>query len=129
MPTHTVTFAQATYVLVTFAHTSNILAVTNPIFIKLLGPNFFGAFIFMDQNIFRPKIFFWPNICLGPNIFVTQNFSDQTFFQTKIFQTQNLFWAKIFWPLFSVESCWICYIVFMKCQINVSKNFNNKKKI
>ena len=43
MPTEMVIFVQATYVLATFAHISNISAGTGPILTKLFGPDFFGA--------------------------------------------------------------------------------------
>ena len=38
-----VTFVQATFVLVTFVHIRNILAVTDPILTKRLGPDFLQA--------------------------------------------------------------------------------------
>ena len=52
------TFVQATYVLATLVHISNISAVIDHIFTKLFGPNILGALIFVKQ-IFLTK-FFWP---------------------------------------------------------------------
>ena len=66
MPTVIVTFVQATYVLATFVHISIISAVTDPILSNLLGPNFFGAVIFVDQHIFWPEDFLDQNISLYP---------------------------------------------------------------
>ena len=43
MPTVTVTFVKATFVLVTFVHIGIILAVTDPILTKRLGPDFLQA--------------------------------------------------------------------------------------
>ena len=43
MQTVMVTFVKATFVLVTFVHIRNILAVTDPIFTKRLGPDFLQA--------------------------------------------------------------------------------------
>ena len=45
-----VTFVQATFLLGTFVHISNISDLTDPILTKLLGPNFLGASIFVGQN-------------------------------------------------------------------------------
>ena len=49
IPTVTVTYVKATYVMTTFVHIRNILAVKDPILTKLLGRKFFGGFIFVDQ--------------------------------------------------------------------------------
>ena len=40
------------YVLATFVHISNVSAVNDQILTKLLGPNFLGTLIFLD-NFFR----------------------------------------------------------------------------
>ena len=50
-----VTFVQATYVMATFVHISNISAVNDPILTKLFGPNFWGPFL--DQGIFYTQNF------------------------------------------------------------------------
>ena len=115
------------YVPATFVHVTIISAVTDPILTKILGPNFFGFLIFVDQHLFWKKTSFDPNIFrpnnFVPNIFTfltqknlldqkiscTKNFLDQTFFtliifgQPKIFLTKNYLGSKylllkIFWP-------------------------------
>ena len=45
------TFVQATYVLATFVHISNVSSVNvnDQILTKLSGPNFLGALIFLDK--------------------------------------------------------------------------------
>ena len=50
MKTVTMTFVKATYVLATFVHIGNILAVTDLElnFTKICGPIFLGASIFLD---------------------------------------------------------------------------------
>ena len=68
IPTVTVTFVQATFVLETFVHIRDISAVTDPILNKLFWPNYFRALIF------------WPNILLRPNFFGHNNFLVQNFF-------------------------------------------------
>ena len=87
IPTVMVIFVQATYVLATFVHVSNIYSVTNIFSTKLLGPNFLGLSIFVDQHLFwsnllliqislKPKIF-------EPNFFGLQFFGlDFLFFKT-----------------------------------------------
>ena len=50
----TVTFAQATFLLGTFVHISNISDLTEPILTKLLGSNFLGPSIFVGQDSFCP---------------------------------------------------------------------------
>ena len=46
----TVTFVQATFLLGTFVHISNIWALTDLILTKLLGSNFLGVSIFVDTG-------------------------------------------------------------------------------
>ena len=81
------------YVMVTFVNISNISAVTDLIFTKLLGPNFLGALIFLGQNLFLLKYSFGRNIFFSqiflPTIFCTQNFLDQNFFEPHFCVTQN----------------------------------------
>ena len=122
MPTVTVTFILATYVLETFVLFINILAIIDPILTKLLdsilaGPNFFLSKIFWTEfcltltfvdllTFFYPK-FFWaqnfkdlrfcgPKIVLGPKFFLTQNFLDPN---------SSLYWY--FWaPIFQDLNFW-----------------------
>ena len=104
MPKVTVTFVQATYVLATFVHISNISAVTHPIFTKLFDPIFGGKNVF-DQNFVTSKLFsnqnvltwylFGPKICLDPKICWTQSFSNQNFFGWN-FVKPKLLWAQNF---------------------------------
>ena len=93
MATVIVTFIQATYVLVTFVHISNISPVTDPNLTKRFGPqyqqylscyllhfdqtfwtqffcsfNFFGASVFFGPNFFWPKYFLDLN-SFGPDFF------------------------------------------------------------
>ena len=56
------TFVQATYILATIVHISNISAATEPIQTIFLDP-IFGVLDFLDHNIFGPKIFL-PQILL-----------------------------------------------------------------
>ena len=67
MPTVTVTFVKATFVLATFVHIKNMSAVTDPILTKRLGPNFLQTLTFLieiflpkfcEPKIFRPKVLF-----------------------------------------------------------------------
>ena len=78
------TFAQATFVIVTYVHIKNILPVTDPILPKLFGPNSSKAAILMDQNFVWPK-FFWTLI------FLDQNFFGPTIYWTIIFLDPKLF--------------------------------------
>ena len=106
MPTVLKTFVQATYVMATFVHISNISAVTGPIFTKLFGSKFLEFIIFVGQNVLGPNIF-RPKFFSDTNFFPTQNpFRDQRFWTSKfighkkfsnpkfLFQTQ--FFSKIF---------------------------------
>ena len=70
MPTVTVTFVKATFVLVTFVHIGNILAVTDPILTKRLGQDFLQALTILIE-IFLPK--FW----LTQIFWNLKNFLDQ----------------------------------------------------
>ena len=59
------TFVQATYVMETFVHISNISAVSDPILTKLCEPNILWALIFISKFFFEQKSF-------GPNVFLNQ---------------------------------------------------------
>ena len=56
MLTFTVTFVQSTNVTATYVHIGNILAVTDPVLIKLLGPILWGLDIFWTNHFFVPQI-------------------------------------------------------------------------
>ena len=102
------TFVQATFLLGTFVHISNISALTDQILTKLLGPNFLGVFIFVDQN-FLDKTFFIPSHPPPPhklnmsNIFVV---TITSLILTKLYKSaisQLLliwFWPNFFDPFF-----------------------------
>ena len=116
MPSVMDTFVQATFVLATFVHERNILAIPDPILTKLLGPNFLGAFFLftftlLDPNFFGPKKslepkFFWTQNLLGWKFHWTQTFLDlncwdqifldRKFYGPKIFWTQNVLDPKFF---------------------------------
>ena len=72
---------------------SNTSAVTDPILIKVLGPNFLGALIFVDQHFYRAKL-------LLTRIFLDQNFfvPNLIFFLTKIFWPKHFLYTKFFGP-------------------------------
>ena len=72
MPTVTITFVQAIYVLATFVHISG-----GKLDLAVLGPNLMGALIFLD----KPKNIFGPKKCLVQ----------------KKFWPKTKFWSKIFW--------------------------------
>ena len=67
-------------------------------------PNFFGAFIFVEQHFFGKTYF-------DPNIFCTKNFLDlnfvylncfgRIFLYPNFFLIKNFLDSKIFWPRFS----------------------------
>ena len=102
MPTVTVTFVKATFVLATFVHIRNVSAVTDPILTKRLGPNFWQALTFLIEIFLGPYKFFGPTILWTQNLW-TQNFV-WTFFSNKFFWTQifydiNIFWTPIFLDL------------------------------
>ena len=91
-----VTFVKATFVLVTFVHIGNILAVTDPIFTKRLGPDFLQALTSLIE-IFLPKfslaqifgtleIFFWTPI-----------FAEQFFLDPKCLRHEHFLDSKLFW--------------------------------
>ena len=85
--TATVTYVKATYVMTTFVHIRNILAVKDPILTKLLGRKFFGGFIFVDQwffyqTSFDPIFFWW-------NFFCIQIFRSESSFKTRLCQSVN----------------------------------------
>ena len=65
MPTVTITFVQATFVLMAFVHIRNISAVTDTIVTKLLGPHL-GALIFVDQQCLVAKKLYEPliSVCI-----------------------------------------------------------------
>ena len=86
MPTVMVTFVKATFVLVTFVHIGNILAVTDPILTKRLGPDFLQALTSLIE-IFLPK-FSLTQIFGTLKIFVLDtNFCGTIFFGPKMFET------------------------------------------
>ena len=107
MPTVTVTFVQAIFVLVTFVNIRNISAVTNPILPDFLDPIFTGLFlinffyhifltkILVHQHLFKPcdptfcGQFFYPHFFLILLI--------QKMLYSKLFLTKTLFRAKQFW--------------------------------
>ena len=78
MPTVTVTFVQATFVLATYVHIRNISAVT------VLDPT-----NILNQKLFWPLNFWDLKIFLDPQIF-GQNFSDQKFFGNNFFPIQYI---------------------------------------
>ena len=62
MPTITVAFKQAPYVLATFVHISNNSAVSDPILTKLFAPNFLWTLICVkDQKEIWTKLLLTPN--------------------------------------------------------------------
>ena len=105
MPTVTVTFVKATFVLATFVHIRNVSAVTDPILTKRLGPNFWQALTFLIEIFLGPYKFFGPTILWTQNlwiqnfvwtsIFFRTNFFGPKFFETNIFCTPILFGLKI----------------------------------
>ena len=103
-----VIFVKATYVLVTFVHIRIISDVTDPLFTKLLGPNFFQQYFSyylpdFDQKFLNP--IFWGPQFSGPTVFWTK-FFDQYIFLIKIFWYQHFFtfWTQI---LFVPAIYWI----------------------
>ena len=111
MPTLTMTFVKATFVLATFFHIRNISAITD------LDHTFwtqnFLIQIFFDQNCFGIQI------TLNPNIFgfLSPNFMDSIFFQTlTLFVTQNYFGPKVLLDskLFSTQFFWRKIILGLK---------------
>ena len=117
--TVTVTFVQASFVLVTFVQIRNISSVTDPTLTKLytnfFWPNFFGP------ESFEPKIFGAHPIFLVSKLFWTQIFGLNTKFVWTQFFPFNFYGLKIlfltkyltYWP----------YIVLLKLQ-----KCNPKKK-
>ena len=104
MPTVMIRFFQATYVLATFVHISNISGVTNPILTELFGSNFLGSFdpkLFLTQKFFRNKCFlgpttFWPVILLDPKKFLSSKFFRYKFiFFTSFFRPKSFVRVKI----------------------------------
>ena len=110
-----VTFVQATFVLATFVHISNVSAFTDLLLTKLFWPNFFGALFLLYQhfvwptkpcatNFLDPKIYMYLNF-FGPEILRTNLFVDPKFFEPNIFEDQKIFnpkflgWQK-FWTFF-----------------------------
>ena len=82
------TFVQATFLLGTFVHISNISDLTDPILTKLLGPNFLGASIFVGQNPFCPTTL------LPTTIFLTSSDKLQNQLQIQLqLQLLALTWA------------------------------------
>ena len=91
-------YVQAKFVLVTFVHIRNVATQILPIFLthfceaKFSWPKILFHWIFLESNIFGPKLFwdpnileptlFWIKICLGPKIFLNSRF----------FWTQFFFW-------------------------------------
>ena len=57
IPTVTVTFVHATFVLETLVHIRNISAVTDQILTRFFSPNFLQTLIFLDPKICGPTIF------------------------------------------------------------------------
>ena len=92
-----VIFVQATYVLATFVHISNISA--HPILTKLLGLICLGALIFFGSNIIWPKYLLDQYFCctfldqelfldpkfLGPKILIAKNFLTNSFRHLNLF--------------------------------------------
>ena len=89
MPTVTVTFVEATFVLATFVHIRNVSAVTDRILTKCSGTNFLQALTFLID-------FFLPKVCLT-QIFWDKHFLDFNFFGLKISSDSKFCWAKFFW--------------------------------
>ena len=82
-----VTFVQATYVLASFVHISNISTNTDPISTKFFGPNFLGALIFVEY-IFFDQTYLDPNF-FGPNFLLTLIFVELETFVAKLSLTRN----------------------------------------
>ena len=92
MPYISVTFVQATFVMLIFVHISNISAVTNPMFTKLFRPNFWRSRIFFYQNLVTSKLF-WNQNVLGQHFF-----GAKIFFELRSFRTPQSFWLKFCQP-------------------------------
>ena len=90
MPTVTMTFVQATYLLATFVYISNISAVTDLILTKFFGPNFWGLLL-LSKNFFLPN-FFFTKYSLNQICFLTQHFRAIGAFT---FVEEILFWTKL----------------------------------
>ena len=96
-----VTFFQEMYVPATFVHISIISAVTDPIWTKILEPNFWGL------NFCGPTFFFEKKTSFDPNIFWTQNVCTEYFLLfwskqicwTKKLVVPEIFWINIFFTL------------------------------
>ena len=101
MPTVKVTFVQATYVLATFVHFSNISAVTDPILTKLFGP------IFLGLNIF------WQTFFFGKTSF------DLNIYCTKIFCTQSF----LHWPQIVMDKKSLCTNIYLRIKKNLPTFF------
>ena len=103
----TVTFVQATFLLGTFVHISNISAHTDPILTKLLGPNILGASIFVDQNFLGQNFFYThlppPHKLNISNISVVTNLN-----LTKLYKSSAIFMLLLtwFWPNFLDPIFW-----------------------
>ena len=95
-PNVMVIFVQTTHVLATFVHVSNISTVTNLFLTKLLGSNFVGLLIFVDQHLFWSnllliQIIVWPKM-FWPTSFLTK------FFRARFFTSKNFFYPNFFEP-------------------------------
>ena len=77
------TFVKATFVLVTFVHIGNILAVTDPIFTKRLEPDFLQALTSLIE-IFLPKF------SLAQIFGTLEIFFGHQFLRNNFFWTQNV---------------------------------------
>ena len=120
MPTVTVTFVKATFVLATFVHIRNVSAVTDPILSKRFGPNFSQALTFLieffwdpikflDQQFCEPKIF-------GPKYLIGHHFFSNKFFWTQIFWDKHFLYSNFFRLKISSDSkfCWTKFFFWIK---------------
>ena len=124
MPTLTVTFVQATFVLATIVHIRNISVLTDlghTFWTRFLGALVFLNLAFLTQTFFRPIKFFWTKIfwtkffltkiffdpsCFGIKIFWSQNLSDLKNILIQFFETQIFFGQKIVLnPFFFTQNC------------------------
>ena len=143
MQTFKVTFVQTTYVLVTFAHISNIKVITAPILTKNFGSKFlWGGLIFVHRTkyildlIFLEQNFGAKNCCvdkknLGPTIILSKldtfNLSLVQFCCTK--KSPETVFRLVF--VSNLEKCTVFFCDFITfqpiaAQYNVCNSFDNQ---
>ena len=90
----------------TFVHIGNILAVTDPIFTKRLGPDFLQALTSLIE-IFLPKFSLTQIFAMLKYLFWTPIFVEQFFFNPKFLRHKH-FWTRICFGLRMLSDSKFC---------------------